>query len=143
MSRAGRFIPPVLWMAVIFAFSTYNFGSEQTGAVIGPLVRFFYPSIPQDSLETVHFVIRKAGHITEYAVLAFLWQRAFSVAGAWRHSPFMPAFLVCVLYAFSDEWHQSFVEDRTPSPLDVLLDACGSEIPLLGLGIGAKMRGLK
>ena len=124
-----------MWMATIFVFSTSDFGSEQTGAIFEPLVRFFYPSIPQATLDVLHFVIRKLAHLTEYAILAYLWYRALSAPGTKSPSPFMTSLLICVLYAISDEWHQSFIADRGPSPADSLLDSCGAAIMLLLLGI--------
>ena len=36
-----------------------------------------------------------------------------------------------VLYAASDEWHQSFVPGRHPQLTDVLIDACGAATGLL------------
>jgi len=35
------------------------------------------------------------------------------------------AFLFCFLYAASDEWHQSFVSNRTPEILDWAADVVG------------------
>lgn len=141
MNRAGRFIPPVLWMIVIFLFSTSGFGSEQTGAVLEPLVRFFFPSISPDTLDAIHLAVRKLAHLTEYAVLAFFWCRALQGAGTKWRSQIVPAFIICALYAASDEWHQSFVGNRTASPVDVLVDVSGAALALAVLGLKTKMRG--
>lgn len=67
--------------------------------------------------------VRVVAHFGEYALLAALWawalgpmlgRRALAVAAA-----------VTFLYALSDEYHQSFVEGRTGSPLDVAIDSVG------------------
>jgi VanZ family protein len=42
------------------------------------------------------------------------------------------ALLMAVLFAASDEFHQSFVEGRTSTLRDVLIDALGSTLALLG-----------
>ena len=36
------------------------------------------------------------------------------------------AFLGTALVASADEWHQTFLPNRTRSPWDVLLDCCGA-----------------
>jgi len=72
---------------------------------------------------------RIVAHFTEYAVLAALWlwalqrplgRRAFIVAAA-----------ISILYAISDEYHQSFVAGRDSDPIDVLADAAGVAAALL------------
>jgi VanZ family protein len=65
--------------------------------------------------------------MTEYAGLCFLWWRALrnvapqqrAVAAAW---------LIAVGYAATDEWHQTFVNGRHGSPVDVLIDAAGAGV---------------
>jgi len=42
--------------------------------------------------------------------------------------------VACIVFAASDEFHQSFVKSRTPSVRDVILDTAGA---LFGLLIGA------
>jgi VanZ family protein len=93
----------LLWAAVIFAFS----------------------SIPQLSsgLGTWDLVLRKGAHLTEYAILAFLLARALMRS--------LPAFALGVLYAVSDEVHQSFVRGRHAAPLDVAIDAVGLLVGLI------------
>ena len=43
------------------------------------------------------------------------------------------AWLLTVIYAISDEWHQSFVAGRHPQATDVLIDACGAATALLAV----------
>jgi VanZ family protein len=51
----------------------------------------------------------------------------------WRWPDAAFAFVVAVAFAASDEWHQSFVPSRQGSPWDVLLDAGGAAVALVGL----------
>jgi VanZ family protein len=92
-----RWLPVVLWAAVIFALS----------------------SVPGlgTGLGTWDLLLRKLAHVTEYAILGLLVVRA--VGGA------LPAFALGVAYAISDEIHQTFVPGRRGAPLDVLIDAAG------------------
>ena len=68
-------------------------------------------------------ILRKAAHITEYAILALLLFRALGRE--------VPAFLVGFAYAVSDEIHQEFVRGRHASPFDVAMDAAGLALGLL------------
>lgn len=76
--------------------------------------------------EQVDWVVRKAAHITEFAILAFLVATLLTLLGARRAIGL--AFVVTVLYAASDEVHQAFVPGRGPSPIDVMIDSIGAAI---------------
>ena len=90
-------LPVVVWAAVIFTFSSIP--SLNTG------------------LGTWDLLLRKAAHMTEYAILGALLLRALGRE--------LPALLAGVAYAVTDEIHQHFVEGRHASPLDVALDGIG------------------
>ena len=97
-SRAlSVWLPVVIWAAVIFAFSSI-------------------PSL-SSGLGLWDTVLRKAAHMTEYAILGALLMRAFGRE--------LPALVAGIAYAVTDEIHQSFVEGRHGSPFDVALDAVG------------------
>jgi VanZ family protein len=98
-----QWLPVVLWAGVIFALSSIP--SLGTG------------------LGTWDLILRKGAHLTEYAVLAVLLVRAFD-----REAP---ALALGILYAASDEFHQSFVRGRHASPIDVAIDTIGLLIGLL------------
>jgi VanZ family protein len=101
-SRAlSTWAPVVVWMAVIFAFSSV-------------------PSL--SSGLSYDYVLRKCAHVTEYAILFVLLLRALG-----REAP---AFLIGVAYAASDEVHQHFVAGRHASPVDVAIDAAGLALGL-------------
>lgn len=125
-------LPPFLWMGVIFYFSTDRFASEETGSVFGQLVGLFFPGAEVSSFELAHFAVRKLGHLTEYAILALLWLRAFVGTGrggsdraiVWR------VVVLTAVYALLDEWHQSFTARRGASLTDSLIDISGAALAL-------------
>jgi len=68
--------------------------------------------------------IRKLGHFGGYATLALLW--AWALAPRLGRRALAAAFAITVIYAASDEYHQSTVDTRHGTALDVLLDTLGA-----------------
>jgi VanZ family protein len=92
---------------------------------------FFLSSQPADEgLAWWGVVARKLGHIGGYALLTALW--AWALTGVTRR-PVAVAALIALLYAATDEYHQSFVDTRNGSPIDVGIDAVGIAIAALAL----------
>jgi len=71
-------------------------------------------------------IVKKGGHAFGYGLLAVAFWRAFK----WKGRLFWLALLLAVLYAATDEFHQSFVPGRHASPIDVGIDAIGSSLML-------------
>ncbi|MEJ2154974.1 MAG: VanZ family protein [Desulfobacteraceae bacterium] len=68
-------------------------------------------------------------HLTAYAILAFLFCRAFNSTGRWRNRRrmvFLFGVVAATLYGMSDEWHQSFVPGRFAEIGDAMADFAGS-----------------
>lgn len=101
--------PPILWMAAIFVVS----GT---------------PGRELPSFGTLDYFVKKAGHTVAYGLLAVLFRRALG----WQKREFAGAWLLAVLYALSDEFHQSFIPGRHPSLVDALgFDGVGAAAGLL------------
>ena len=126
-SRIGRYGPLILWLAFIFFASTGEFSAENTSRIIRPLLLWLFPGISEERLALAHFLIRKAAHFTEYAILALLSARAFSTSlkEMLRRHWFFISLALIILYALTDEYHQSFVPSRTSSIYDSLIDMSG------------------
>ena len=128
MKRIFKYWSPVIfWMGFIFWMSTGTFSSDNTSAVIEPLLLLLMPWLSSQRLDVIHEIIRKCAHLTEYFVLGLLLFRAFRSGSSpsrmlrWTLS----AGIVVLLYAASDEFHQSFVGSRTPALHDVVIDVAG------------------
>jgi VanZ family protein len=131
--RLWRYLPLLLWIVFISFASTAEFSAVNTSTVLRPLVLWFLPTISEAKLATVHFILRKLGHFTEYAILAYLARRAFvsSSYGFLRRCWFQWALGLVVAYALLDEFHQSFVPSRTASIYDSVIDVAGGITILL------------
>ena len=116
-------LPVPFWMGLIFALSSQ-------------------PSLPSHPNGLVDFVLKKGSHAAEYGILAFLFWRALSKGkGACAATPYTSAFVLTVLYALSDEYHQTFVAGRNGRIGDVGVDALGAVLALLLIRRFAKRGG--
>lgn len=83
------------------------------------------------------FVLRKIGHAAAFGVLAVLWLRALP-SGWSAKQRYGVAATIAVLYAMSDEYHQTFTLGRIGTWTDALIDSWGVLI-FLGLAKRSKM----
>jgi len=88
---------------------------------------FFLSSLSGSSLSnfgSLDVFIKKGAHITEYAILYFLLFRAFQSLMVTRRALIVSA-VIAVIYAISDEYHQTFVPFREGTVRDVFIDSIG------------------
>jgi VanZ family protein len=138
-------LPVLIWMALIFSASGDSHSYEHSSLFVEPLLHWLFPQMSQARVETIHHIIRKCGHLTEYAVLALLLWRAVrrpvkndSRPWIWREARLV--LLIVALYAASDEFHQIFVPTRTAQVSDVFIDTVGGAASLLALWIIGRWR---
>lgn len=134
MNQLRRFahfvLPLVLWMAVIFSLSTNSASAEATNPVVNQILAKIFPGVvaylTASQIDQIDFCLRKGAHIAEYTILTLFAFRAFRF-GRPRFRNYM-AFgppLFCILYAASDEYHQSFYSQRGAAIGDVFIDSYG------------------
>ena len=123
----------VLQMTLIFTMS--SFGSDSSNAQSNQIIHVLHQVFPNLSNEhsffgasNLVFIVRKAAHFTEYAILGllfFLVYRAYFVK--LTNAKFL-FFALCssFLYACTDELHQLFVSGRSGQFTDVLIDTLGA-----------------
>jgi VanZ family protein len=138
-SRVSRYGPLVLWAVLIFIGSGNLLSAGHTSILL-QFITWLYPSASPEFLSLVHFLVRKAGHLTEYAILAMLSARAFrnSSHQFLRRNWFWFSLLLAIAYALSDEFHQSFVPSRTASIYDCMIDTVGAFIALVVLSLRSR-----
>ena len=84
-------------------------------------------------------VLRKLAHAFVFGSLAVLWWWALRPLS--RH-PLPVAAAICLLYAIGDEYHQSFVEGRNGSAVDVCIDLAGIVVAGLVLRYDHRVRSM-
>ena len=105
---------------------------SQTSRFIRPLLHFLFPAASEETIQLYHAYIRKAAHVTEYAVLAVIAFRTLKLSRAPLTVSYLLPIALVMLIASIDEFNQSFEPSRTSSPYDVLLDIAGG---ITGLAI--------
>jgi VanZ family protein len=107
-----KWLPGFMVMALIFTFSSL-------------------PGNDLPHLGILDFLVKKSAHVAIYAILA----TAIWYAMDWKLESRGLVWLLTVLYAITDEFHQSFIRGRHPWWLDVLLfDAVGAALGLWLVG---------
>lgn len=143
--RPFSFLPAILIMYAIFTLSGQ---SGETSADLSYKVSYKIVEIKNRlshgyadeyqlayEAELIHPKVRKLAHMTEYFCLAIAVSFPFYVYSL-RGIPLMlVAGVICVGFAALDEYHQSFVAGRGPSPRDVMIDSIGIFFGILAVRI--------
>jgi VanZ family protein len=135
LAKLWVWIPVLFILMLIFNFSKAD-GVQSNAFSVGltdRLVNVFVavpfldinPGQEQISLNILYFLVRKLGHFTEYAALAFALAFAF-----YRYHVNKGKLISCsmsfgIFYACTDEIHQLFVPWRAGRFTDVLIDSMG------------------
>lgn len=126
----SAYLPPMVWGAFIFFLSSQ-------------------PNLPSFSVSVLDFIFKKCSHVFVYTVLYFLTYRAInfdlhqntnkkvftiwpiSVSSSNTKPDWRLPFLLCILYAVTDETHQAFTPHRTPTLRDIGYDFIGAGLAFL------------
>src|SRR5438045_8621912 len=78
-------MPAIVWMALLFIGSTDMLSAEHTSRFLVPFLRWLDPGITWATLNLLQTIIRKLGHVMEYAILAALLWRELRVGTTWKY----------------------------------------------------------
>ena len=80
--------------------------------------------------EKIEYPVRKAAHMTEYAILGLLSFTFYRGILKKEKRQFLAALLTAAVYAATDEFHQYFIPGRSAEVMDVCIDTLGASIGL-------------
>jgi VanZ family protein len=134
-------LPVIGWAILISWASTDAFSASNTSQYVIPALHWLFPQATPETLDRLHFFIRKTAHFTEYFVFSFLLLRAIrGEHGGWQVRWAIAALAIAAGYSALDEFHQSFVPSRTASPWDSLLDTTGAATAQVLLWLWSRFR---
>jgi VanZ family protein len=112
LPRSFRFFCAVLWMIFIFILSSQ-------------------PVLPGTSVVAADFLSKKIAHMAVFGVLYYLWYLTLNEAKDKKN--FLVPAIIVIVYAITDELHQSIIPGRRASFGDVGYDSIGAGIVFLKL----------
>jgi len=116
LKKISKFwLPPILWVLIIFLFSSR-------------------PTVVVSEIYWPDFFFKKTIHLIEYGTLFVLLYRAFkeTLRGDLLRLASI-AFFLTILYAASDEYHQTFILGRTGTLRDIIIDSFGAGLAWWGI----------
>lgn len=129
----------VLWVAFIFSMSSQN--STTSKNTSGGTIRAVLSIVPQfenqpeevqdEVVDNLQYIARKSAHFLGYMMLGILVMSLLLQYDNLQQKA-LKSFIICVLYAISDEIHQLFVPGRAGQVKDVMIDSSGA---ILGIFI--------
>jgi VanZ family protein len=129
----NAWLPAVLMTGIIVLESTQWFGADNTSGPLRYVYEALFGHVSDARWEAIHHYTRKCGHFTGYGLVGLSWLRAWRKTRS-NHSFLNNAALAMIataLTAIADEFHQSFLPNRTSSPWDVLIDCSGALVAML------------
>ena len=144
MSKIWSYLAVVLWMGLIFFFSSQpaDDSKELSTGVTEVILSVVEAVAPESDLfvDHLHHFVLKNAHFLIYFVLGILVVRAFRLSEIQGKKSIVFALAICIVYAISDELHQLFVPGRGAQVKDVLIDSTGA---FVGIIIYSWLKGLR
>jgi VanZ family protein len=124
--------PVAVGVAIITVESTKYLGADHTSHPLRWLFQAIFGPVSDGRWEGIHHIIRKSGHFVGYGALGLAWSRAWwmTLPSSSFYIDAILALLGTAIVASGDEFHQTFLPNRTGTPWDVLLDCCGALVML-------------
>ena len=129
---------------IIFGFSSQD--GEKSGSISKKITEEIITRIPQmqekeqNEREAITLriekVIRKIAHFSIYTAVGLLLMALISTFEMKEKNRIIISLIIGIIYASSDEIHQSFVPERSPMITDVMIDTMGVMLGILLIMLG-------
>jgi VanZ family protein len=121
------------WAALIFYLSSGTFGGAFTAWLLQQVLNLLQVTVSAQTFASLHFLIRKLAHVTEYAMYGMLLYG--SLGGGrdftWKARRAVWCVAIAAAYSLTDELHQSLVPGREASLTDCGIDVAGATLAML------------
>ena len=132
---------------IIFGFSSQD--GEKSGSLSRRITEKIATLIPQiqkeneiekeNIINTMESIIRKMAHFSIYTAVGLLLMALVSTYNIKEKNRLIITLTTGIIYASSDEIHQSFVPGRSPMITDVVIDTMGVILGILLIILGKKI----
>ena len=132
---------------IIFGFSSQD--GEKSGSISRRITEKIATLIPQiqkeneiekeNIMNTMESIIRKMAHFSIYTAVGLLLMALVSTYNIKEKNRLIITLTTGIIYASSDEIHQSFVPGRSPMITDVVIDTMGVILGILLIILGKKI----
>lgn len=132
---------------IIFGFSSQD--GEKSGSLSRRITEKIATLIPQiqkeneiekeNIMNTMESIIRKMAHFSIYTVVGLLLMALVSTYNIKEKNRLIISLTTGIIYATSDEIHQSFVPGRSPMITDIVIDTMGVILGILLIILGKKI----
>ena len=131
------------WAGTISVLSTGAYSSSVTGWLLAQLLLSLHIHLTPQTFASIHFLIRKLAHVSEYAMFGLLLYHSFVPRHpeSWHTRSALGAVVIAGLFSLTDEYHQSLVPGRTASIKDCGIDTLGALVGILLLYAGRRLQG--
>ena len=138
-------IPVLIAVAVIAVESTPYFGADRTSKPLRWAFELLFGHVSDRMWPQIHHYIRKVGHFVGYGTMGVLWLRAWWMS--LRRASFLAdatlGLFCTAIVASADEFHQTFLPNRTGVPTDVVIDCSGALVMQLIVYLIVRIRSPK
>lgn len=132
---------------IIFGFSSQD--GEKSGSLSRRITEEVVTHIPkiqeknqtekEKTMKEIEKIIRKTAHFSIYTVVGLLVMALLSTYNIKEKNRIIISLTTGIIYATSDEIHQSFVPGRTPMITDIMIDTMGVILGILLIILGKKI----
>ena len=129
----------LLQMWIIFGFS--NQDGDTSGSISRKITEIITKNIKsiqglekdekEKTLKRIEHIVRKIAHFSLYTVIGFLLMSLMSTYKLKQLNRISTSGIIGIIYAVSDEIHQSFIPGRGPKIGDVFIDFSGVIVGIL------------
>ena len=130
----------VIWMIMIFILSGMNSveSNSKSKVIVGKIISevsqkendiSVMKEIDQNNLDNANYIFRKIAHATVYLILSFfICNFLYQLKKRNIKNNYIISVFISLLYAITDEYHQTFIIGRNGNYQDVLIDLMGAII---------------